>query len=102
MLNPKGGLDLKDKRNWLDRLGESLDLPGENSPGQTIVEFAGDKRVLVERHGGVIAYDREQICIKVNFGILQIQGCQLELAHMTKDQLIIFGRIDSVTLCRRG
>lgn len=86
---------------WLDRLNESLDLPGENPPGQPIVELAGDRRVLIERHMGVVAYGADQICVKVPYGMVRIEGCGLELGRMTKEQLVISGRIDSVTLCRR-
>lgn len=92
---------MKEKIHWLDRLGEHLDLPGEHPPGQPIVEIAGDRRVLVEGHRGVIQYDSNQIGIHLSFGIVQIQGSGLELAHMTKDRLVIRGHIGSVVLIRR-
>lgn len=102
MLDQKGVLYLKESRRWLDRLTEAADLPGENPPGQPIIELAGDKRVLIEHHKGVIQYGCEKICVKVKFGTVRICGYGLELAQMTKEQLVICGRIDSVTLCRRG
>ena len=100
-LTKKEVLYLKDKIRWLDRLGESLDLPGEHPPGQPIVEIAGDRRVLIEGHRGVVQYDKCLIRIRLAYGAVQIQGRELELAHMTKESLVIFGRIESVTLCRR-
>lgn len=98
----KGVLYLRENRHWLERLSEAADLPGENPPGQPIVELAGDRRVLIEHHRGVIQYGREQICVKVKYGTVTICGCGLELARMTKDQLVICGQIQSVSLCRRG
>ena len=92
---------MKDGRHWLDRLAEDWDLPGENSPGQPVVELAGDRRILIEHHKGVIQYGTEQICVKVAYGTVKILGFGMELARMTKDQLVITGQIDSVTLCRR-
>jgi len=70
-------------------------------PGQPIIEIAGDRRVLIENHQGVAAYGREKILVHVKFGSICICGCNLELMHMTKEQLVIHGRIDSVVLQRR-
>ena len=78
------------------------DLSAEPLPGQPIVEIAGDRRVLIENHFGVKEYSREKIGVKVKYGLVCVCGCNLELIRMTKEQLIISGRIDAVTLIRRG
>ena len=75
---------------------------GTLKPGQPIVEIAGDRRVLIENHFGVKEYSREKIGVKVKYGLVCVCGCDLELIRMTKEQLIISGRIDAVTLIRRG
>lgn len=93
---------MKDSRHWMARLAEASDLVGENPPGQPIVEVTGDRRVLIENHRGVTAYGREEICIRVSFGSIKVCGSCLELARMTKDQLVILGQISSVTFCGRG
>lgn len=80
---------------------ERLDLPGECFPGQVLVEIAGDSRVLIEQHRGVREYSREKIGVKVCYGLVQVCGSGLELRCMTREQLVISGRIDSVTLKRR-
>lgn len=89
-------------RYFLERLADEADLTAEPLPGQPIVEIAGDRRVLIENHFGVKAYSREQIVVKVKYGCVCICGCGLELMRMTKEQLVIRGRIDGVTLQRRG
>lgn len=88
-------------RNWMDRLTENMDLPGEPMPAQPLVELAGDRRVLIEHHLGVSQYSREQICVKVNYGHIQICGSCLELNRMTGQQLVVTGQIHCVTLLRR-
>ena len=93
---------MKQYRHWLDRLADQTDLPGEMDMGQTVVELAGDRRVLIEHHRGVIQYGHQQICVRVRYGTLLVAGEALELARMTKQQLVICGRIDRVELCRRG
>ena len=89
------------RENWMERLVSGLDLQQETIPGQPLVEIAGGNRVLIENHRGVTAYGTGQICVKVSYGSLAIQGCGLELSKMTAQQLVIRGRIDSVTLTRR-
>lgn len=88
-------------RGWIERLADSADLQGEAFPGQPLVELYGDRRVLIEHHGGVTEYGREKIQVKVRYGYLCICGSCLELARMTADQLVITGRIDSVSIIRR-
>lgn len=89
-------------RRFLERLAEDSDLMLEPIPGQTIVELAGDSRVLIENHKGVKAYGRERIVVQVRYGLLIVCGCGLELQHMSREQLVIRGRIDGVNLQRRG
>lgn len=92
---------LKRGGNWMERLAEGMDLPGEPLPGQPLIEVAGERRVLIEHHRGVTQYSREEICVKVSYGNVQIRGCSLELTRMTAHQLVISGRIDCVMLHRR-
>ena len=89
-------------RNWIQKLADNADLSAETLPGVPIVELAGERRVLIERHQGMTEYSRERICVKVSYGMVCIYGCGLELSCMTREQLIISGRIDCVQLQRRG
>lgn len=90
------------KRNWAQRLADGADLSSEPLPGVPVVELAGERRVLIERHGGVTEYSGERICVKVRYGQVCVCGCGLELTRMTREQLVISGRIDCVQLVRRG
>ncbi len=93
---------MKRNDNWFQRLADEVDLSAEPMPGLPIAELAGDRRLLIEHHLGVSAYSCEKICVKVKFGLLQVCGCGLELVRMTREQLVIRGRIDAVNLIRRG
>lgn len=83
-------------------LWDRLDLPGESLPGQVVVEISGENRVLIEHHCGVREYSRERIGVKVKYGMLQVCGSCLELRCMTREQLVISGRIDCIVLKRRN
>ena len=88
------------RKQIAQRLIFASDLPDAPLPGQPLVEIYGQERVLIENHRGVTQYGKESICIKVKFGQVCVSGCRLELARMTKGQLVITGRIDGVSLFR--
>ena len=91
---------MKRRGNFLEKVIMGADLPGEVLPGQSLVEITGDCRVLIENHGGVTVYGCREIHVKVAFGKVCICGNNLELARMTKHQLVISGKIDCVSLQR--
>lgn len=93
---------MKNWGNWMQRLAEEMDISQEAVPGLPLVELCGEKRVLIENHRGVLTYGSAEIHVCVSFGEVVVRGCGLELAKMTREQLVICGRIDSVYLVRRG
>ena len=93
---------MKQKGTIFDKVALGVDLPGESVPGQPLVEITGENRVIVENHKGVTGYGCNQIHVKVAYGALCICGSGLKLARMSKHQLVITGRIDGVSILRRG
>ena len=66
-----------------------------------LVELAGQNRVLIENHQGVLAYSTKEIQIKVCYGCISIRGEELQLLEMSRIQLVICGRIDGLQVFRR-
>ena len=93
---------MKGKNVSLRGLRKLADMSDGVLPGIPLVEICGDKRVLIEHHQGVVAYGNWEICVKVCYGILSVIGERLTLTCMTKEQLVICGRIDGVRLLRKG
>ncbi len=91
---------MKKSKNLLERMTLAADLPSEPLPGVPLVEVAGDKRVLIEHHCGIIAYGCQQISVKVSYGHICICGTGLEMTRMSKEQLVINGKIESISLIR--
>ena len=91
---------MKSRNQWIQRSADRADLHGEILPGQSVVEILGDCRVLIERHRGVREYSREQIRVSLQFGCVCVRGWNLELSYMTRQQLVITGKIDGVFLQR--
>ena len=88
------------EKGLMERITNAADLPDMPIPGLPLIELAGDRRVLMENHCGVIEYGKERICVKVKFGQVCICGEDLNLAKMTKSQLIVSGKIQGVELYR--
>lgn len=78
---------------------ELLDLPAEVVPGVPRLTLSGGSEVLVENHGGLRSYTRDLIEVRGRNMILQIRGEDLELAAMTKTDIVIRGIIVAVELC---
>ena len=83
----------------MERLHRELDEEEGCFSGKTLVEILGRERVLIEHHAGVSGYSRECICVRNAGGGVRITGSCLEIVRMTKEQLVICGRIMGVELC---
>ncbi len=91
---------MNQKRNWAGRLADMADLGEECSSVLPLIEIAGNQRVLIEHHNGVVEYGREKIVVQVKKGSVAVLGDNLELSKMTNHQLIISGLIYGVELER--
>lgn len=77
-------------------------LLGEPFPRVPLVEIAGNRRVLVENHMGIVKYGAEEIGVKVRGGEICVSGACLEIACIARNKLVIYGRIDGVRLYGGG
>lgn len=71
---------------------------GVTAGSQTLVEILGTRRVLVEHHRGILAYEREEILVGASFGRIRVLGSDLQLGCMSREQLFVCGRIQQVVL----
>ena len=83
-----------------DWVMHKTDLFSEPIPGTTLVEIAGNKRVLIENHKGVTSYNTDSIHVTSTNGSLIVSGNELLIASMSKQQLVITGCISCVSLCK--
>ena len=82
-----------------ERFGRLSSLGGGSAPGVPLIEMLSDKRVLIENHQGICRYTREQICIYAQHGVLCVNGQNLYLEKMSKEQMIITGKVNGVFWC---
>ena len=98
MLLQKEVGNLPRNHEWMQRLAEGADLPGEALPGISLVEIAGNSRVLIEYHKGIFEYLPQCIGVRVSFGKILVTGEALQLKHICRERLIISGDIRCVQL----
>jgi len=89
------------REQWIRRLTDAADLSGEILPGIPLVELAGDRRILIECHCGVREYGKTKICVGMKYGCLCVSGSCLEVTVMSREKLVITGKIDSLQISRR-
>lgn len=77
---------------------EYFSLPPELLPDVPKVTLSGGSEVLVENHGGLKSYSRDLIEVRGRSALVQVRGEDLEIAAMTKTEIIIQGIIVAVEL----
>lgn len=76
-----------------DRL---FDIPEEISTNIPKVTIVGFDRMLVENYKAILEYQDFFIRIKMQTGLINVNGFELQMNEMTKDDVIITGNIESV------
>lgn len=80
------------------KIDKWLEMPTEivsNEPKITIVGF---NEMLIENYKGILEYEEIYIRISTHIGIININGFNLNLEQMTGDDILVTGKIDSMTL----
>ena len=93
---------MKDHEKFLQRTVVGTGLPGESIPGVSLVEMFGTNRVLIEKHCGITGYSDTKISVRTTWGEIVIEGHDLKIVCMSKQQLIITGCIVSAFLNKRS
>lgn len=89
---------MEKRKSIFEKLTFLTDLPDEPIPKLPLIEIAGERRVLIENHLGVVAYETDEVHVKVTYGTVSVFGSNLELARMIRGQLVITGKIRNVQL----
>lgn len=84
------------KRRLLAELSESGILSDGVMPSAARVTVTAAKRLMVEKHRGILAYSTEHIAVAGRSGKINIYGSMLKITAMNVDTLIISGQIASV------
>lgn len=87
---------MKRLRGLCEDLAERLELPAEAVGDALRLTALDDRRLLIEKHRGLLAYGTEEIRVAAGFGTLILQGEQLQMRAMNRSELLITGRLESL------
>lgn len=82
------------------RIPDILDIPDQTLPGDPIIEIYADRRVLIEGRCAVIQYGTSCIRVKNQLGIVCVSGCGLCMAELSKNRMVITGKIENLSIVR--
>lgn len=92
---------MKKLRSYLAAASVRLGLPMDIAAGAAL-EDNGFRECSVDRHTGILEYNRERIVIGLNIGSLTVVGSGLEIRQMHRERLTIIGQIDCLTYGEGG
>lgn len=78
------------------KLEEILEIPVELSTDTTKVTVVGFERLLIENYRGILEYQDYFVRVNTHKGTININGFNLNLEEMTKDDLLVTGKIESI------
>ena len=90
-----------DGKSLIGRISAKMEIPAVPMTGSALIEIAGDRRVLIENHRGIVSYDHCRIVVRVPSGCVCVMGSGLCVVMMDRAQLIIGGKIKNVSLAER-
>lgn len=86
----------KKTKRKLNRLDSILEMPKEISSNEPKITILGFEEMLIENYKGILDYQEFFIRINTHIGILNINGYNLDLTEMTKDDILVTGKIESL------
>ncbi len=84
------------KKYKLNRLNKILEMPSEITSQIPRVTNLGFKKMMIENYKNILEYQDFFIRINTSIGIININGLEMKMEEMTKDDIVIEGEIDSV------
>lgn len=86
------------RRGAAEVVAQTFGLPADAVAGMPLIELIGDRRIRVERHRGILAYDPGEIHIGGGRVTIRVRGVDMELKVMNRTELLVEGQIFSVEL----
>lgn len=84
------------KKNKFSRINRILEMPSEVFLQIPKITNLGFNKMMIENYKNILEYQDFFIRINTIIGIININGINMKMEEMTKDDLIIEGEIDSI------
>ena len=84
------------KRNKASKLNTILDIPEELSTNKPKITILGFEKAYIENYRGILEYQDYFVRLNTYIGIININGFNLKLNEITRDDIMVIGKIDSI------
>ena len=88
-------------RKILEKAAQRLALPADVAAGVPHLSMNGFCECSLDRHNGILEYEKDEIVISVNTGTVTIRGSNLEVRLMHRDCLCVCGKITALEFSER-
>ena len=88
---------MKQLRTILRWAAERLDLPQDIAADLPRIEFDGFSLCRLDRHKGILAYEKDRIVICLVSGTVTLEGENLQVQRMHREALTVTGKIRQVS-----
>ena len=85
------------RKTFAEKLNKTLDIPPDVLPHGTLVAIRGRASLSLSGSSTILLYTPEQIKLAIHKNILSIKGARLVCTSYHASEVVIEGRIDSVS-----
>jgi sporulation protein YqfC len=82
------------------RLADALELQHDVALNLPVLHLTGSERLLMENHRGLLEYGRGKIRIASTAGVVEIEGQDLAIKSVGRDEVLVTGGIERVVINR--
>ena len=87
---------MKKRKSAISKLDRLLEMPQEVYTDTPKITITGFNEMIIENFKGILEYEDYYIKINTHIGAVNINGFNLRLKEMTGDDIMVFGKIDSI------
>jgi sporulation protein YqfC len=84
------------------RIADALELQYDVVLNLPVLHVTGGERLLMENHKGLLEYGRNKIRIASAAGPVEIEGENLTIKSINKDEVLVTGSIRTVNMSKTG
>lgn len=80
---------------------QAMEIPADMKKGVSLLEISGCQEIRVENFKSICSYTDSQIRILASGYMIEVEGCQLQIAYYGENFMRITGKICAVNFDRR-
>ncbi len=85
------------KKHFQQQVANFLDIPRDLMMDLPKVVLIGDVQVGIENHRGILVYTPELVRVDTTLGELEVTGLDLVLKNILPDEILVEGKVKSVS-----